>query len=239
MALVYSTVANQAHNGALIQSLTEGDAVSLAYDYAVNYPAFLTKAEALINQKVQTIEKNEAEGQRNELTIDGWGGKASQAANAINAQWRAGKVTGTDGTKLEAWPEYPTAIAWSTNGGNTLILRWEKWEWQLYLLVALLVVVVGYLVYRILTQNSWQLQTASAISNPGQATSTKGVFNGTPFVGGSPFRIFWLPWYLAVPAAAAVVAVPFVVKQVTAVEESRAKIADAEREVRHAREDEE
>ena len=239
MALVYTTVATHAQNGSLVQSLTAGEAASLAFDYAANYPVFLAKASALINQQVQAIEANEAEGQRNELTLTGWGGKATAAANTVNSQWAAGKVTGSDGKKLAAWPEYPTAIAWSANNGNALILRWRKEEWQLYLLVFLLIAVVGYFVYHIVTQNSWQLQTANAVSNPGQVTSSPGVFNGTPFIGGKPFRIFWLPWYLAAPAAGAVVAVPYVYKQAASVADSRAKVAESEREYDEAREDEE
>ena len=239
MALVYTTVANQAQNGSLVQALTAGEAAILAFDYTANYPAFLAKASALINQRVQAIEANEAEGQRNYLVITGWGGHATAAAQAINSQWQAGKLKGTDGTSVAPWPEYPHQIAWATNQGNTIELRWLKEEWQLYLLVFALIAVVGYLVYRVLTQNSWQLQTANAVSNPAQATSSPGVFNGTPFIGGKPFRVFWLPWYLAVPAAGLVIAGPYIYRQTVSVEESRARGAEAEREYEHAREDEE
>ena len=239
MALVYTTVATHAQNGSLVQALTAGEAASLAFDYAANYPVFLAKASALINQQVQAIEANEAEGQRNELTLTGWGGKATAAANTVNSQWAAGKVTGSDGKKLAAWPEYPTAIAWSANNGNTLILRWRKEEWQLYLLVFLLIAVVGYFVYHIVTQNSWQLQTANAVSNPGQSTSSPGVFNGTPFIGGShPFRIAYLPWYWFLGLTGAVVVGPYAYRQFASVEDSRAKVAESEREYAHAREDE-
>ena len=240
MALVYTTVATHAQNGSLVQSLTAGEAASLAYDYAFNYPAFLAKASALINQQVQAIEANEAEGQRNYLVITGWGGHATAAAQAINGQWQAGKLKGTDGKSVAPWPEYPHQIAWASNQGNTIELRWLKEEWQLYLLVFALIAVVGYLVYRVLTQNSWQLQTANAIANPTQPQgSNPGIFNGTQFIGGShPFRIAYLPWYWFLGLTGAVIAGPYAYRQFASVEESRAKVAESEREYEHAREDE-
>lgn len=239
MALVYQTVASQNQNGPLVQSLTDGQMATLAYDYTFNYPAFLSAAGSLINRNVQAIEANEPEGQRNYLILNGWNGEATTAANSINSQWAQGKILGTDGKPVAAWTEFPNQIAWSTNNGNTLELRWLKWEWQLYLLVFVLIAVVGYLVYRVLTQNSWTLQTANEVANPStpQGAST-GLFNNTPLFGGAPFRVFYLPWYWALAATGGIVAGPYIYRQFTSVEESRAKSAEAIHEYRHVKEEE-
>ncbi len=224
-SLIYTTVATQTQNGALVQSLTAGQAAQLAYDYTFNYPAFLSAAKALINQKVQAIEANEPEGQRNYLVIDGWNGEATAAANAINQQWAAGKVVGPDGKPVEAWPEYPTAIAWSANNGNTLELRWEKWEWQLYLLIFILIAVVGYLVYRVLTQSAWQLQTA----NPQTTSGSNPVIQTA---GGLKF--FGVKWYWWAAGAGALAVTPWAYKKIVQVKEDRAEDLRANRAIREA-----
>lgn len=232
----YQTVASSA-NGPLIESLSLPQGLQLAYDYTVNYTAFLTMAGQLINQQVQSVEAHEPEGTLNFLAITGWDGQAANAANAINAQWQQGKLIGTDGKPLQAWPDAPynSQIAWAADNNNTLELRWVKWEWQLYLVVFVLIAVVGYLVYRILTQGSWNLQTA----HPVTSNATSGpLFGGVPFVGGSPFRVFWLPWYWDIGIAGAVVAGPYIYRQFVSVEESRAQGAEAHHEYQKVREEE-
>lgn len=226
MALIYTTVATQSQNGSLVQSLSVGDAAALTYDYTFDYTAFLAKAEALINQQVQSVEANEPEGQRNYLVIDGWAGRATAAANAVNNQWHQGKLNGTDGKPIEAWPEYPSQLAWSTNNGNTLEMRWIKMEWQLYLLVFTLIAVVGYLVYRVLTQSSWQLQTAKT------ATSTS---SGNPVIqtkGGLKF--FGIQWYWWVAGAGALAVAPWGYKKVVQIKEDRAEDLRANRSIEEA-----
>lgn len=236
MNLTYTTVATSAGNGSLVQSLTVTQGLTLAADYVTSYSAFVAMAQQLINQDVQAIERNEPEGQRNYLVIDGWGGQATNAANAVNNQWQQGKIIGTDGQPVQAWPEYPGAIAWSANGGDTLELRWLKEEWQLYLLVFVLIAVVGYLVYRVLTASSWQLQTANLQNGPSSPTP---LFGGVPFIGGSPFRFFWLPWYWDAGLVAVAVAGPYVYRQLVSVDESRAKKVEADNEYRQALAEEE
>lgn len=221
MALVYSTVASRPTNGALVQSLTSVQAATLAYDYTFRYSLFLTQAAALINQKVQAIERNEPEGQRNMLTIEGWNGEATAAANAINGQWRAGKVNGTNGQAVKAWEEYPSQLAWSQNGGNTLVLRWLKEEWQLYLLVFVLIAVVGYLVYHVLTQNAWSLQTAKQASTPNPVVQTHG---GISFFG--------VRWYWWAAGAGALAVTPWAYKKVVQIKEDRAEDLQADRSLR-------
>lgn len=229
----YDTVASSTNSGPLVASLGAGQVATLSYDYLFNYPQFLQTAQSDINQQVQAVEAGEAEGTRNYLVIDGWpDGSATTAASQINAAWQQGKLTGSDGKRLQAWPDagYSQQIAWSTNNGGTLELRWVKWEWQLYLVIFVLVALLGYAVYRILTQSSWSLATATPTSAAASGTSTKALFNGTPFLGGTPFRIFWIPWYWDVGIAAAVIAGPYVYRQLASVEESHAEIVRAKEE---------
>lgn len=231
MALVYATVASQAQNGSLVQSLTESQGVQLGYDYMFNYNAFLSQAQALINQKVQAIEANEAEGQRNFLTIDGWAGQAGSAANAINQQWAQGKLIGTDGKPLQAWPDsgYNTQIAWATNGGDTLELRWLKEEWQLYLVIFVLIAIVGYLVYRVLTTGSWNLQTANPQATTAAANPVIQTNSGT-------IKIFSVPWYWWVAGAGALAVSPWAYRKVVELKEDRAADLQA---TRHLHQEEE
>ena len=230
--LIPKTVATEGVNGPLVQSLTSGQAAMLAYDWTFNYSAVIATAAKLINQDVQAIEAGEPEGQRNYLTITGWAGQAGHAAQTINQQWLAGKVRGPNNSPLGAWPEYPATIAWSANNGDTLELRWLKEEWQLYLLVFTLIAVVGYLVYHILQQGGWTLQTVTPASGSGTPTSGGKV----PFIGGTPFRLFWLPWYWDVGIAGAVIAGPYVYRQVVSVEKSRTESAETEAEYRRVKE---
>lgn len=223
MALTYQTVANQNQNGALVQSISAGEAAALTYDYTFNYAMFLAKAEALINQQVQAVEANEPEGQRNYLVINGWNGEATNAANAINQQWSQGKMNGANGQPIQAWPEYPAQLAWSTNGGNTLELRWEKWEWQLYLLLFVLIAVVGYLVYRVLTQSSWQLQTAKSVTSPNPVIQTQG-----------GLKFFGVQWYWWAAGAGALAVTPWAYKKVVEIKEDRAADLRANRSLREA-----
>ena len=134
---------------------------------------------------------------------------------------------------MAAWPEYPNQVAWPTNGGNTLEMRWLKWEWQLYLLVFALIAIVGYFVYRILTGQSWTLQTASTSQSGSSGSSSTTT---PPIFGGTPFRVFWLPWYDAAVITAAVVATPYIYRQFVSVEESRTKSVEAQKEYRHLEE---
>lgn len=235
MALMYKTVASQPVNGPLVQNLTASQITTLTWDFSFNYSAFLSTAAQMVNQDVQAIERGEPEGQRNYLTINGWNGEATRAMDAINQAWSQGKLKGTDGAALAAWPEYPNQIAWATNNNNTVELRWLKWEWELYLVVFALMAIVGYLVYQVLTQHTWSLQTASTTKSGSTGSAPFGTT--APMFGGSPFRLFWLPWYDAALVTAAVVATPYVYRQFVSIEESRAQSAEATTEYRHAKEE--
>jgi len=213
----FQTLASSATNGPLLTSLTPTQAAQLVfYASTFNTAAFDQLASSLANQDMQHVEADEPEGTRNQLTIDGWNGQATAAANAVNAAWQAGHVTGPGGHPTTPWPDagYNQQLAWATGSGDTLVLRWTKEQPMAYILVGILVVVVGYLVYRVLTSSSWSLSSAT----PGTAT---GPTETVPIIGaqpGGPFRVLWLPWYDTAAIAAAAVLVPLGYHQIVEVE---------------------
>lgn len=224
--LTYRTVATSGQDGPLIQSLTLGQAATLAWQFTTNYPAFLQTAAGLVNQRIQQIETGEPEGQRNVLVIEGWGGQAGTAANAVNSRFQAGTLVNTDGSRNVAWPEYPHQIAWATSNGDTLTLRWIKGQPWAFILIGVLIVGLGYAVYRILTGSRYTLQTASPASGSGRAGS------GFVWFGGSPFRIVGLPWYDALLATAGIVGGPYLYDQFARIYRDRASIVTSEQLIR-------
>ena len=222
----FTTIASSA-NGPLVQSLSPSQAAQLVfYASTFNTSAFDQLASSLANQDMQTVENHEPEGTRNQLTINGWNGQAGNAANAINNAWHAGKVTGPGGHPTTPWPDagYNGQLAWADAGGNTLVLRWMKEQPMAYILVGILVVVVGYLVYQVLTSGTWNLSTAKL----GTAGGTPGTSGGVPFIGsqpGGPFRVLWFPWYDTAAIAAGAVALPFLYHKFVEVEGDRVTAA--------------
>ena len=226
----FSTIASSA-NGPLVQSLSPSQAAQLVfYASTFNTSAFDQLASSLANQDMQHVENAEPEGTRNQLTIDGWNGQATAAANAINNAWHAGKVTGPGGHPTTPWPDagYNQQLAWADAGGNTLVLRWMKEQPMAYILVGVLVVVVGYLVYQVLTSASWNLATAKLPTSSGGIPGTSGTSGGVPFIGaqpGGPLRVLWLPWYDTAAIAAGAVAMPFLYHKFVEVEGDRVTAA--------------
>lgn len=225
--LTYTTVATSNQNGALVETLSAGQITSLAYTYLTNYAQFIQDAATLINQDVQSIERNEPEGQRNYLVIAGWNGMAGHAADAINSRWQAGKVIGSNGQPVGAWPEYPSQLAWATGNNDQLELRWLKEEWQLYLLVFTLIAVVGYLVYRVLSGGSYTLQTANAAQSPGASPNPIQIQGG--------LKIFGIAWYWYALGGGALAVTPWAYKKVVEIKEDRALDLDASRALKEAR----
>lgn len=222
----FTTIASSA-NGPLVQSLSPTQAAQLVfYASTFNTSAFDQLASSLANQDMQRQENGEPEGTRNQLTINGWNGQASNAANAINNAWHAGKVTGPGGNPTTPWPDagYNQQLAWADSGGNTLVLRWTKMQPMAYILVGVLVVVVGYLVYQVLTSASWNLATAKLPSSSGGIPGTSGTSGSVPFIGsqpGGPFRIGFLPWYDAAAVLLAGAATPWLYHRYVEVEGDR------------------
>lgn len=217
----FRTLASSA-NGPLVQSISVGTAAQLTFDMATgNTAAFAATAAGLVNQDLQTAEANVPEQTRMQLIITGWAGQAGNAANAVNAAWRAGKVNGPGGHPTPAWPDpgYSSQIAWASNSNNDLVLRWVKAQPMAYILVGVLIVAVGVLVYHILTSASWSMSSASLPSPSGGSPTTGS--SPVPVIGGTPFRILWLPWYDAAALAAGLAAAPFLYHKFVEVEGDR------------------
>ena len=222
----FSTIASSA-NGPLVQSLSASQAAQLVfYASTFNTAAFDQLASSLANQDMQRQENGEPEGTRNQLTINGWNGQATAAANAINSAWHAGKVTGPGGNPTTPWPDagYNQQLAWADAGGNTLVLRWMKEQPMAYILVGILVVALGYAIYEILTSSSWNLATAKL----GTTGGTSGTSGGVPFIGaqpGGPFRVGFLPWYDAAAVVVVGAATPWLYHRFVEVEGDRVTAA--------------
>jgi len=216
VGFTFTTIASSTADGPLVQSLSASQAADLVfYASTFNATAFDQLASRIANGRMQTVEASEPEGTQNQLTINGWNGQATAAANAVNSAWRSGRVTGPGGHPTTPWPQagYNQQLAWS-NGSDTLVLRWTKEQPMAYILVGILVVVVGYLVYQVLTSGSWSLSTASTPSSSGGSSPV-------PIVGsqpGGPFRVLWLPWYDTAAIVATAVLVPLAYHQVVEVE---------------------
>lgn len=233
---IYHTLADSAQTGPLVGGLNVGTAAQLAFDYATNYPAFLTTAEALVNQTILAAESNEPEETRNLCVIGGWGSAVPSLVSSINQQWQAGKVVGADGNPVPAWPDpgYSGQIAW--NGGNgQIVLRWVKGQPQLYILLAILIVLAGAALYYVLTQAPWKLQSATpqTLSNPNGTP----ILGNTPLFGGTPFRVFYLPWYDAAAAAAALAVSPWAYRQIVNLKNDRVDSVRANRALHDALEE--
>lgn len=227
MSLTYHAVATWQTSGPLIQSLTASQAASLAYHWAVNRAAFNAQASALVNGRIQAIEQNEPEGQRNELTIHGWGSGATAAAHALNQKWQSGQLTGRDGKSITAWPEHPHQIAWAPDAG-TLRVRWRKEGPVLWLIIGALIVLVGYVIYRVLRHGSYTLQTANSPSNSSQSHSPVSV-------GSGGVKLFGVQWYWWLGGAGALAVTPWAYRKVVRIKQDEAQSIAANRAIQEAK----
>lgn len=166
-----------------------------------------------INQILQSAELAQPEGTLMELTVSNLGVGANVAATSLNLLFQQGLVTDpASGQPIVPWTQYATQIAWVAAPG-ALTLRWIKEQAFAFILIGILISVAGYLVFRYLTGAGWDLL--------GNRTSSPTGSNA-PFLGGSPFRIAWIPWYDALGGAVAVGVVLGGLKAVTALEENGA-----------------
>ncbi len=163
--------------------------------------------QSIVNQAVQNAEAGAPEGARIQLEIDSVPGAAALISR-INAAFRAGRITNpADGKPIQPWPEYPNEIAFAWQGSNGIMLRWVKLQWQIILIVVLLLVAVA-VVYA-LTRSSWRLMSVSASGGQGAAT-------GPPFVGIQDGTAYfaWLPVEWDAAIAVGLVATPFILRSV-------------------------
>ena len=180
------------------------------------------------NQAVAQAEASQSEGTRIELLVPNLGDFAQPAANNLQAKFLTGQFRDpATGTAIIPWPEYPDTIADTPLGQpGTLRVRWVKGEWQIYLVVSLAILVVGYLLIQALHGSPWSMRAANV------AGTTSG--SGTPLFGGQPFRILYLPWYDAAAIAVVAAATPLVLRQVARTETAEAATLRAHRELRAA-----
>ena len=214
--LVYSTVATASSLGPLIT-------VTGITSYVVNQA--LVQAEAGV-----------PEGMRLELRLPHLGQFAQPAANALQSQFLTGQIRDPDtGTPIMPWPEQPATLA-DVVETDTLRIRWVKGEWQIIVVLGIIVgALLTYLLLQTLSQSPWTLQQAQV---PGARGGTAaGPFGGTPVFGGTPFRVFWIPWYDAAALALGLVAVPFIVHAVAQTERAEAELLTNRRALRAAEEE--
>lgn len=219
MALSVRTIADYATDGPLV-TVSAG---SLAYLAGLDYGA----VQQILNQYVQNAEASQPEGTAIQLEIDSVN-DASAVIQKINQQFRAGKITNpADGKPIVPWPQYPNQIAFTWNGGNGVMLRWIKTEWQIILILLVMLVIAAAIVYS-LTRSPYRMQAVS--SSAGSPSS------GPPFVGFYKGTLYfaWLPWYVDAPIAAVLVLAPYVISQVARGEESTAKAIRATHDIEAA-----
>ncbi len=207
-----TTLATNATDGPIIGALDLAGWTSLAYDYAFNYPAFITRAQSLVNQSVLSIEADLPEGTPVQLELTNLrgplgGSVAGQLATAITQAWAQGKLVNIDGTTLTPWPG-SSAIVYQVNDTTaTLTLRWVKLQPSLWIVIAALAVITAFAVYLAIRESGYTMSSASA------STSTSSVI---------PNPIPWLlrNWFLIPVTAGVLVAAPFVVRHVRETEEA-------------------
>lgn|GEM_PF-5141773 len=220
MALSVRTIADYATDGPLIS-------VSIS-DLAGLVGAPYSEVQQILNQGVQSAEASQPEGTAIQLEIDSVN-DASAVIEQINRQFRAGKIVNPqDGKPIVPWPQYPNQIAFPWNGGNGVMLRWIKTEWQIILILVVMLAIAAAIVYS-LTRTPYRMQAVTSSSGG----SSQG---GPPFAGfhDGTLYLFWLPWYVDLPIAAVLVAAPFVIQQVAKGEESTAQLIRSTRDVEKA-----
>jgi hypothetical protein len=127
-------------------------------------------------------------------------------ASQIQSYYAQGKIMAADGSSIQAWPEYPGQIAWGDSSTDTLTLRWVKADPFVWIIVGILLVALGYLVYRVLTQSSWTMSSASTTSGTGTGTGTTA--SAANITG-------WIlkNWWWELPALGVLAIAPWVIRQ--------------------------
>lgn len=210
VGLSVRTIADYAANGPLI-SVSVGDLPGL-----VGAP--YGEVSQIINGSVKSAEASQPEGTAIQLEIDSVN-DASAVIQQINRQFRAGKITNpSDGKPIVPWPEYPNQIAFPWNGGNGVMVRWIKTEWQIILVLVILLSIAAAIVYS-LTRTPYRMQAVTSSSGSGSSS-------GPPFAGihDGTLYLFWMPWYVDLPIAGVLVAAPFVLTQIGKGEEASAGV---------------
>lgn len=164
-----------------------------------------------INALIQQAELGQPEGAQLELTVDSLGQWAPAAAALLNQRFGAGAIQDpATGEAIQGWPG-ASQLAYAGNG--TLTLQWIKGQpWAFILIGVLIAGIVAFLFYQSLQKAPWQLKNLSPATNPGGTPSS----GSSPFTwwGGSPFRLFGLPWYDAALVGGGLAVVPWAIRHV-------------------------
>lgn len=223
-ALVLTEIASAGSNGPIISGLNAATLAELAADRLFNYPAFLQKAQSLVNASVTQAENALPEGERVQLVLPNlrgpFGGSlASEMAAAITQAWAKGELINVDGTTLQPWPG-TSAIAFPNDATATLTLQWVKGQPWVWLVVAALVALTALFVYLSVHASNYSLSRADQSG-------------GTVAINPVAFVLRNWPWFLL--GAGALVAAPFAVRQFGATEEAEAQERRARADLRRSR----
>lgn len=174
-----------------------------------------------VNQAVLAAEARVPDGTRLELAIH-VGALAPTAAGYLNAQFRAGRLyePGAPHRRWIPWPEHPHQVA-TVPQPEWLRIRWVKGEWQILVALAVVAVVVGLLLLWV-PQPPYVLRSATPVAS------------ATPAFGGTPFRLFWLPWYDTLAVAAGLALIPLGLRLVARTETAASEVVQAHTALRAA-----
>jgi len=176
----------------------------------------------VLNHAMLAAEANLPEGARVQLLLPRLDPATAQAmVDYVQTAFLQGRLRDpATGRAIVPWPDTPGVIADVPVGTpDTVRLRWIKGQWQIAVIIAL--VVTGLITIVVLLnelhQSPWTLQAATP-------TPT-----GIPAFGGSPFRIFWVPWYDALPIAAGLAVAPVILHQIARTEAGVAETVQEQR----------
>lgn len=224
MSLHIVDLTSNSQLGALVKPISASTLVSLVQQG----PAALL---SYVNQEITALESQQPEHTRMRLDVSGlvnqgpfgwqydW---APQIVQAINQQFGKGQIKDiSTGEKVLAWPEYPAQIAW-TEGTGKLRLRWQKGQPFLqYIIVALILFGLGFLLYQALRAAHWNLDKAiSSLTNPSAPGPGSSIT-----IGGVPLADILLGGGL-------LIAVPFALRHIASGERSAAAIEAATKKLR-------
>lgn len=112
------------------------------------------------------------EGTPFQVDIRGWNGYVQRAADAINGAWALGEVVDPDtGQPITPWPDTPGQIAWADPATDRLTLRVVKMGPEvLWLALGAAVLIIGALVWALLSQADYQAGYVPGTQVPAQTS---------------------------------------------------------------------
>ncbi len=206
------TIASSDVNGDIFTATLQD--VAYAVWQAITGGGYLSSLTGYVNQAIIDAETAQPEGAQMEMIISGWSNPitgtdySGQAADWLNSQWSAGNVTGTEGTPITPWPDYPGQVAWG--GGNQVVLRWVKGQIGgpfliLYLVAGLvaLAIVLNFIGHYFLTP--WQMNVNQQSGTTPKKPSwwqTASLGEKALVVGGVTVVVIFGIWFLSAKSIA-------------------------------------